>query len=301
MQVSKLMADNPQIAITLKLGSVACIAALAACVHSAASQGVPVGQIMAFRAGLSLVIIAVWGGLTAPVSAFRPRKLRTHLVRGGLACLAMFLTYVAYAALPVAQAQVLSYLSPILVLPIAALVLGERMTPGVVLAMTVALFGVVLIVGVNLEIGLTALKGALSGLAAAALVAYIQVLVRQMTGSETTLSIALSFSVIVTLVSAATWIFGDWVEVQGSVFWMLAAAGLFGAGTLVLNTEAVARAPVSLLAPYEFCGLIAGLGLDLVLFDYVPTLAAAIGSLLITGAAVTVTLQRSKVRVSTGR
>jgi len=82
----------------------------------------------------------------------------------------MFLTYAAYAALPVAQAQVLSYLSPILVLPIAALVLGERMTPGLVLAMTVALFGVVLIVGVNLEIGPTALRGALSGLAAAALV-----------------------------------------------------------------------------------------------------------------------------------
>jgi len=122
-----------------------------------------------------------------------------------------------------------------------------------------------------------------------------------MTSSETTLSIALSFSVIVTLMSAATWVFGDWVYVKGSVLWTLAAAGLFGAATLVLNTEAVARAPVSLLAPFEFGGLIAGLGLDLALFGYVPTLAAAVGSLLITGAAIIVTLQRNKVRALTGQ
>ena len=98
-------------------------------------------MIMAFHDGVSLVLVALWGHAIAPAVALRSRQLRPHFVRGGLACLAMFPTYVAHAALPVAQAQVLDYLSPILVLPTAALALGERLAPALMLSMAVALPG----------------------------------------------------------------------------------------------------------------------------------------------------------------
>ncbi|MEM7644008.1 MAG: DMT family transporter [Pseudomonadota bacterium] len=283
----------PISAILLKLAAVACVVGLGACVHAAAAEA-PIGQIMAMRAAVSLVLIGAYGILAAPLADLRPKRLRPHLVRGGLACVAMFLSYVAYAALPVAQAQTLAYLAPVLTLPAAALLLGERLAPRVVIAVGVAFAGVLLILGVSLEMGRAATIGALAGVVCAAMIALIQVQIRAMTATETTLSIALSFSVIVTIVSALTWFTGTWVPLDGPVLWWLLGAGVLGAGALVFNTEAVARAPVSSLAPLEYTGLILALALDWTLFAHAPGPLAYLGSVLITAAALLVVVRRPR-------
>ena len=49
--------------------------------------------------------------------------------------------------------------------------------------------------------------------------------------------------------------------------------------------ESVARAPVSVLAPYEYSGIIWAFGFDLVLLGIVPTPWALAGALIVVAAA----------------
>jgi S-adenosylmethionine uptake transporter len=83
---------------------------------------------MALRAGISMVLILAYGLLTVPARTLLPVRYRPHLIRGALACVAMALTYIAFARLPVTQAQTLTYLAPVLVVPFAMWRLGERFT-----------------------------------------------------------------------------------------------------------------------------------------------------------------------------
>ena len=272
---------NDSLAIILKIGSAACVVALGASVHAAAKSGAPIGQIMAMRAGVSLLLITFYGLSTGPISRMLPINLRLHILRGGLACIAMYLVYVAYANLPITVAQSIGYLAPILTLPFAALALRERIVPSTIAAVGLGFGGVLLILGVVSDLGRTALIGALAALTAAALIAGIQVLIRSMMRTEAPVAVAFSFSIIVTLLTMPTALWGNWVSLTPTLFTWLLLAGVFGAGTLILNTEAVSRSEVGRLAPFEYTGLLFALSLDWILFGYLPRWLGLLGGILI--------------------
>jgi drug/metabolite transporter (DMT)-like permease len=71
--------------------------------------------------------------------------------------------------------------------------------------------------------------------------------------------------------------------------WLI-GAGLTGGLAHVAATEAVARAPVGVLAPFDFTGLVWALMFDAVLFGVMPDGLGMLGVAAITGAAVMVTL-----------
>lgn len=264
---------------------------LAACVHAAA-ETVPLEQIMASRAGISMCLILAYGLATVPARTLLPRNLRPHLIRGALACVAMWFTYLAFARLPVTQAQTLIYLAPVLVVPFAIWRLKERPGWRTLLAVGLGFAGVLLILGLAFDAGRTALVGALSGIAAAVLIAVIQVTIRAMTATESTLSIALSFTVIVLAVMTPTAALGTWVWPQGAALWALVGAGVFGALNLVCLAEALARAPAATLAPLDYTGLFWALLIDWLIFAQLPGSTGILGSVLITLAALVVVVRR---------
>jgi drug/metabolite transporter (DMT)-like permease len=176
-----------------------------------------------------------------------PVRYRPHLIRGAIACVAMALTYIAFARLPVTQAQTLTYLAPVLVVPFAMWRLKERFTAATGAALVLGFAGVLLILGLTFDAGRAAFIGALAGLGAAVLIAVIQVTIRAMTATESALSIALSFTVIVFGVMSLSALGGGWVMPQGVAFWALMGAGVFGALNLVCLAEALSRAPAATL------------------------------------------------------
>jgi drug/metabolite transporter (DMT)-like permease len=153
---------------------------------------------------------------------------------------------------------------------------------------------VLLILGLTFDAGRAAFIGALAGLGAAVLIAVIQVTIRAMTATESALSIALSFTVIVfgvmSLLGAGRWL-GNGHE--GVAFWALLGAGVFGALNLVCLAEALARAPAATLAPLDYTGLVWALLVDWLIFSQVPGLLGVLGSVLITLAALIVVLRRA--------
>jgi drug/metabolite transporter (DMT)-like permease len=276
--------------VGLRLFAAFLMTAMSAAVHGAAKT-VPIGQIMFWRSAVAIIPICLY---MAWRSDF-PKGLRTlrpglHITRGLFGALSMAMSFISLAYLPVANAQALAYLAPVLVLPMAAFLLKEKLTTGVLAAVSLGFFGAVLLLWEAFELpGEGALIGVLAGLGYALTMAFVRVHTKRMTLTESSSCIAFYFAVVSALVGLTTLPFG-WAELSWSLIGWLALAGFLGGIGHVVSNEAVARASVSQLAPFDFTGLIWALGFDLVLFSTVPGLLGYLGVFAITSAALLVTL-----------
>ena len=152
------------------------------------------------------------------------------------------------------------------------------------------------VLGLSFELGPYALWGTICGIAAAVFIATIQVKIRSMMKTESAISTALSFTLIVTVVSALSYFWGDWIVPTGTALWILLAAGVFGALNLVLFAESLARAPASVVAPLDYTALVWALLVDLFIFAQMPDRLSIIGSVMITlGALIVVLKPRSPI------
>lgn len=247
--------------------------AMSATIHEAAKVA-PVGQLMFWRSLVALgpiVLYLWWRGELA--TAVRTRYPRKHLVRGLLGAAVMVLNFVALANLSVGLATAISYLAPIMSICAAMVFLRERPGAIVIFGVVLGLLGILLmlfpaLMGVEVREG--TLIGVLAGLGMAATNALSRVQVKDLTRTDPPASIALSFAVICTLVGLLTLPLG-WASLDSTTLYLLIGAGLLGGMGHVLMTEAVSRAPVSLLAGYEYTGIIwafifdfalLGIGLD---------------------------------------
>ncbi|MFT6913619.1 MAG: drug/metabolite transporter (DMT)-like permease, partial [Paracoccaceae bacterium] len=61
-----------------------------------------------------------------------------------------------------------------------------------------------------------------------------------------------------------------WVAVSGSLLFWLIISEFLGGLAHIAATEAAARAPVAVLAPFEFTGLLWALGFDIVYLHDLP-------------------------------
>ena len=278
---------NPAAALWLATIALIVMAAMSAAIHEAAKVA-PVGQLVFWRSFVALIPIVIYMGIRGQLGASqRTKKTQNHQIRGRLCGAVMFFSFISLAYLSVGLATALSYLAPILSIVAAMLFLRER--PGVVIFAGVALgfAGILLmlypsLVGAEVRDG--TLIGVAAGVAMAATNALSRVQVKDLTRTDPPASIALSFAVICSLVGLATALFG-WAELDTYAFILLVGAGILGGMGHVLMMEAVARAPVSLLAAYEYTGIIWAFLFDLALLGVALDVWSVSGALVVVGAA----------------
>ncbi|MGH1413047.1 MAG: DMT family transporter [Pelagimonas sp.] len=277
--------------IALRLLAALLMVMMSAAVHGA-SKTVPVGQIMFWRSAVAIipiVIYLIWLGQFP--QGLRTRHPGLHLTRSLFGAFSMVLSFVSLAYLPVANAQALAYLAPVLTLPLAALLLGERLTLAVIAAVACGFAGVIALLWEALELaGQGTLIGIAAGLGYAGTMAFVRVHTKRMTQSESSSAIAFYFAIVAALVGVMTWPFG-WAPLGTEALGWLVAAGLTGGIGHIVANEAVARAPVSALAPFDFTGMVWALGLDLLIFAQWPGTLGLLGVALITCAALLVTFR----------
>ncbi|WP_254696632.1 DMT family transporter [Phaeobacter inhibens] len=275
--------------IGLRLLAAFLMTAMSAAIHGAA-QSVPIGQIMFWRSALALVPIVLYMAWRSEFpAALKTRYPRLHVTRSAFGAFSMAMSFISLAYLPVANAQALAYLAPVLVLPIAAMMLGERLTATIIIAISFGFSGVVLLLWEAIELpGDGALIGVVAGLAYAFTMAFVRVHTKTMTATEGSSTIAFYFAIVSAGLGLASLPLG-WVSLSTAMFGWLALAGLIGGIGHIVANEAVARAPVSTLAPFDFTGLVWALGFDLVLFSVIPGALGVLGVFAITLAALLVT------------
>jgi drug/metabolite transporter (DMT)-like permease len=276
-------------AIFLKLISALLFAVMAVLVRFL-GEGYPVGQVVFFRsvfAILPVVVIYAWRReLEAAVRTGRPFA---HIGRGLTAIGAMFCNFSALARLPVVDATAISFVSPLITVALAALILRENVRIYRWSAVIVGFMGVLVMLAPRLSFGgddVAPTGGATGGLLAlggAFFAALSTVQTRRMTASETTSSIVLYFSIFCAVAGLCTWPFG-WRAPSHAEFAALVSIGIFGGISHLLLTESYRLAPASLVAPFDYTSMLWAFLLGYLVFGELPTLVVYAGAAIVAGA-----------------
>lgn len=271
--------------ILLRLLAAFLITAMSAAVHEAAKSAT-IGQIMFWRSAIALIpILAYMALLSEFPAALYTSKPRLHVTRGLLGAFSMAMSFLSLAYLPVANAQALAFLAPVLVLPLAAVWLEEAVGRKLVLAVLLGFGGVLFLLWDAFENpGQNAVIGVSAGIVFAITMAFLRVHTKTMTATERPATIALYFAVTSALVGLGSLPLGWTPLAETSLTWLF-AAGVLGGLAHIASNEAVRRSPISTLAPFDFTSLIWALLFDVVIFAQLPGVLGMIGMVIIAASA----------------
>ncbi|WP_042695775.1 DMT family transporter [Azospirillum sp. B506] len=258
-----------------------------------ASVEAPVGQIVFFRSAFALPpIIAYLMWRRQFPSALKTRQPVGHLKRNLFGGAAMVLSFVSLAYLPLALATALGFLAPLISVPAAMLFLRERPGAVPVWAALVGFAGVVLMLAPAFDgprLDHDTIIGVAAGLAMAVATAAGRVQIKTLTATEAPGTIAFYFALLCALGGLTSLPFG-WIAPAGSSLAYLIGAGITGGLAHITMTEAMARAPVSTQAPFDYTAMLWALILDAAIFGLLPSPVSLVGAFVIAASALVVPL-----------
>ncbi len=268
--------------VFLTLLSAASFAGMAAIVRHL-STTLPQTELVFFRNALALIFLLPL--LLKQKVSLRTPRFGLHLLRAGSGLSAMYLYFYALARLPLADALLLNYTSPLFLALFATLWLREPWTKTKVTAWLLALGGLGLLFhpsgAVFSPAGWVGLaSGALAGLALSA--------VKKMASTEPAARIVTWFALLSTVISAWPLFLRPVTPPEPEEWVWLAAMGLAGSLGQLGITRAVALAPASQVSPLTYSSLLFAAGLGYLVWGELPTSLELAGMGLILAAGVLV-------------
>ena len=258
-----------------------------------AAERIPAGEAVFFRAFCALPVICIWLLMRGELGAgLRVQNWRNHALRGLAGSMAMGLGFWGLRLLPLPEVTALRFVTPILVLVFAALILGERIRLFRVSAVVVGLAGVMIVMWPRLsfDLGDAALIGVMVTLGSAYLAALSQVFIKTMAATEKTTAIVFWFSSTAATLALLTIPFG-WVMPQGREWLFLIGAGLIGGLGQIMVTASYKYAEASMLAPFTYVSMIWALVIGYFAFAEVPTVPMLLGAGLVISSGVAIVLR----------
>lgn len=238
----------------------------------------PPMQVSALRGAASLVLIVGTLLVMNRLRDLRAERPGMHVLRGLLMVAVMGGFLYAVRALSLADAYAIFLTAPLLVTAFAALMLREKVGWHRWTAILVGLAGALYMLRPSTSSFVT--WGAVGAFVSAIAYALSAVLVRVLTKTETTSSVAVWSMSVMTLVSAAiAW--KSWVAVSGSDWWIIAVIGVTGAIAQLLLIEAFRSAPASVIAPFEYTALLWGIAFDWLVWQVLPHSRVLIGGAIV--------------------
>lgn len=212
----------------------------------------PVGQVLCFRQGASLLFIFPYAIYRHGFSSLRVRNQVGQGIRGGLFLATAILMVLGLSLLPIAIVTAIAFASPIFVAALSVPLLGEHVGWRRWLAVIVGFAGVLVIVqpgGAQFELAL------LIPIAAALANGLRDLFTRQVARTDSSISILFWSSVIVSMAALFSAPFG-WQPLTGdAVFWFLVNGGV-SAGAHFLMIEALRLGDAALISPFRYTALL---------------------------------------------
>lgn len=288
--------------ILLKLMATLAVTVMFACVRALDGR-IPTGEVVFFRSVFALVPLVAWYALRGQLGVMtRTQSVWRHFGRGLTGTGGMYFNYLALAYLPLAQLTAFSYAVPIFTVIFAALILRETVRIYRWSAVVVGFAGVlVMLVPALMEGGDTTaqqdalLIGATAALVAAACAALSVIQIRRMTATEDPAAIVFWFAVLTTLLGLSTAVFG-WEMPDAREWALLIGLGLFGGLAQVMMVLALKATHASLLAPFEYAGMIWAVAIGYIAFASVPDVFTVIGAVIVAGAGLFTLWRENRLR-----
>jgi len=186
-----------------------------------------------------------------------PAAMHLHIKRGLVGCGTMFLFFWGLARVPLAQGVALAFISPLITLYLANVLLGERIGKNAILASLLGLAGVAIILAgqISADLGPDALAGSISILAAAILYAWNLILMRQQALVADPVEVATFLALVALLVFSLAAPF--LAIVPAAHHWPgIAVASILSFLSMILLSWAYGKAEAHYLAPVEYTALV---------------------------------------------
>lgn len=260
------------VGVALRIGSTVAFAAMGGCIK-ALGDSVLLGEIVFFRSAvalLPLVLFLHWtDAFPAGLATSRPFG---HVARSLMGACAMFTSFATIRFLPLAEATLLSYLAPVMLVLLSWMLIGETLTWRRILGVAFGLGGGAAFClpafSGNLTDGM--LIGFAMGLLTALLTAGALLQVRRLTlAGEKPGAIAFWFAVVSALAGLSTLPWG-WVLPDPHQAALLVGAGLAGGAAHILMTLSFRHAEAAALAPFEYLSILWAMVVGMVFFAEIP-------------------------------
>jgi drug/metabolite transporter (DMT)-like permease len=302
---------NPGRGIALKIASTFVFTLMLVCVKSVADR-VPPGQIVfsrSFFALIPIVSMLMWQRLL-PQALYTTRPW-LHASRGAVGILSMALNFAALALLPLPETMTIGYAAPLIIVVLAALILGETVRLFRWTAVGIGFVGIVVILWPRFTLfGDDALDdvaffGAMLALTSAFSSAFAAIFIRSMTRTEQTGAIVFYFAISASVLSLVSLPFG-WVMPTPREAALLVLTGLLGGVGQILMTLAYRNADAATVASFEYVSVLWGLAFGYLFFSEVPTGSVVAGGAIVIAAGILIIyrerqlgLQRKRQRKAT--
>lgn len=272
------------------LVSTLAFAIMGVCVKIAGRQGIPVMEIIAARAAISLVL-SYLDVKRKGIALFGTHRLLLFS-RGVVGFVSLTGVYYAIVNLPFAEATVLQYLHPMFTATLAVLVLKERPSVMTVLCILLSFVGLVIMVRPGFifgELGADYDQLAVGVALAGAFGSSITYIIVRKLGAVEDPSVIVFYFPLVCLPTTLILAGDDFVIPQGSAWLTLLLVGIFTQVGQITLTRAMAVETASRAASFSYAQVVFAAILGIVVFSEVPSIWTIFGAgLIIFGALINV-------------
>lgn len=242
-------------------------------------------------AGLIVLIPFI---LRDPSGSLRTTRPGLMLYRSLAGTLGLVLAFWSYQQLPLAEANALSFTRTLWIVPLAIIVLHEKVGPWRMGAAFVGFGGVLLMLQPSAE-GITLSWPAAAALAAALLMATTVTGVKALTRDHSTKTLMV-WAAILGFILSAPLAYIDWRWPAPIDLALLAAMGVLGLVTQACYIKGMSLGDAAAMAPIDYTRLIFALLLGFTLFHETPNWLTMAGALVVIGSTLVITVREVLVK-----
>jgi len=263
--------------ILCRIGSGLSFSTMGAMLKLASIHGFNAPELVFYRSVFALPVVLAWVLRRENLRILKPNRAMPHVWRGAMGIVSMGLTFQALILLPLAEATAINFTAPIFATILSFLILHEEVGIHRWSAVILGFVGV-LIVAQPTGSALP-WAGVVVALAAAFGQASVTTTLRHLQRSEQVSTIVFWFAVSGIVAGGLCMpFFGQRHDATGFAF--VIAGGLAGGLGQLFMTSSL-RAPIAVIAPFDYLQIVAATAFGWLLFSDVPTLSTVAGASLI--------------------
>ena len=290
---------RPLLALLIRLGAIAALSTMSALVKLANARGVHLLEIMFWRQFVTLPILLGWvlatSGSLRTLKTDRPGK---HFLRSLYGTIGMVLNFGAVILLPLAEATVMNFTTPIWATMLAILLLKEHVGLWRWSAIVLGFAGIVIIAQPGG--GHFPLYGALVGLGGAFMVALISIQIADLNRTDKPLAIVFYFALFSAPMTALALPFVAKVH-DAAGWWLLLGIGVSGSVGQLLLTSALRFGTVASVIVMDYSALFWATLYGAALFGMLPPANTWAGAPLVVAAGLVIAWREHRLTRATLR
>ncbi|MGS1011399.1 DMT family transporter [Achromobacter anxifer] len=249
-------------------------------------------QILFLRALIALPFVATLALWLGGRRVLRTAHPGLHLARGAINVVSAYCFYLGLRSLPLAEATAIAFAAPLFVTALSVLVLKERVDGKRWLAVLAGFAGVLIVVRPGAD---TFQAATLLPLVTAMLYGVMMITARGINRNEGMLTTTL-YIVLGQLVCSAVALPLVWETPAAADLPYFGAVALFSTLGLALITQGFRIGPASVVAPFDYTGLIWATVLGWIFWQEAPDAYAYLGSLFIAGSGVYIAVREARAK-----